>query len=323
MGLKNSIKKRGVSGTIKFIFNNSIMLGKKVKKQQEEIDTLYYFLNSYVDISDLPPTNDEDLRIMQLGLLEFLKIFDKVCQEHNLRYFLSCGTLLGAYRHKGFIPWDDDLDVSMPREDYDKVIPLLQKEMAQYGIIVRHGGDYDDMGPMQRLAFSYKTKETGMWLDIFPIDTFNAKGTVDEVRNSLSKARKEYLSYYNKFEHSISQEKMLEKKNEIFGKYENLTNGNNKVMIDALEFTEAERFIDEEVVFPLKKIQFEDAEFYVPNNCEEYLNVVFGKNYMLFPKSDVEHHCDPDGFPAKTRAKRHNIDMNDVISYLKSVYDKI
>ena len=57
---------------------------------------------------------ENELRSCQLKQLEILKIFDRICRKHNLRYWIDGGTLLGAVRHKGFIPWDDDLDVAMP-----------------------------------------------------------------------------------------------------------------------------------------------------------------------------------------------------------------
>ena len=60
-----------------------------------------------------------DIRPLQLRILRILLAVQKVCEEHNLRYFIIAGTLLGAVRHKGFIPWDDDLDIAMPRRDYD------------------------------------------------------------------------------------------------------------------------------------------------------------------------------------------------------------
>ncbi len=55
---------------------------------------------------------------------EILDVIDKICQSNDLRYSLFAGTLLGAVRHRGFIPWDDDVDIVMPREDYEKLIEI-------------------------------------------------------------------------------------------------------------------------------------------------------------------------------------------------------
>ena len=65
------------------------------------------------------------LRQMQEGALNILKKLDGICREQGLRYFLFYGTLIGAIRHKGFIPWDDDLDVAMPRPDFDRLVEYL------------------------------------------------------------------------------------------------------------------------------------------------------------------------------------------------------
>ncbi len=78
-----------------------------------------------ISVADFSP---EELRKWQLKLLEILVYFRDFCQENNLRFFLAAGTSLGAVRHKGFIPWDDDVDVTMPREDYDKLIKIWNKK---------------------------------------------------------------------------------------------------------------------------------------------------------------------------------------------------
>lgn len=66
-----------------------------------------------------------NLRKAQLRMFDMLVAFDKICKEHNLRYWLAAGTLIGAARHGGFIPWDDDLDVNMPREDANKLKDMM------------------------------------------------------------------------------------------------------------------------------------------------------------------------------------------------------
>lgn len=78
-----------------------------------------------ISVKDLSP---EELRRWQLKLLEILVYFRDFCESHQLRFYLSAGTCLGAVRHHGFIPWDDDLDVVMPRPDYDKLLKLWDKE---------------------------------------------------------------------------------------------------------------------------------------------------------------------------------------------------
>ncbi len=112
-------------------------------------------------------------REVQLTELEILLFFDKLCKQHNLKYYLTGGTLLGAIRHKGFIPWDDDIDVCMPREEYEK---LLNIDLNSTRYVLQNYR----LGNLKRAIskiVDVKTHTTGfleedvhLWIDIFPID---------------------------------------------------------------------------------------------------------------------------------------------------------
>ena len=77
----------------------------------------------------LSPEEKRDLQLAELTVLAELK---RLCEKHGLRYFLVAGTLLGAVRHRGFIPWDDDIDVAMPRKDFNKLARIAKKELSDY-----------------------------------------------------------------------------------------------------------------------------------------------------------------------------------------------
>src|SRR5690554_1155344 len=77
------------------------------------------------------------LREVQLVQLEILKSIKDICEKEGISYFLDSGTLLGAVRHKGFIPWDDDLDIGMLRYDYNKFISAAPKYIDEFGLIIQ------------------------------------------------------------------------------------------------------------------------------------------------------------------------------------------
>ncbi len=183
-----------------------------VNKQQEEIDTLYYFLNTIYEPSQLEPTKDEDLRIMQLCDADLLAVLDKVFEKHGLDYWLDWGTLLGSVRHKGFIPWDDDTDIAMPRKDYEKALEILPQELGKYGITAKE----DDGYPMHRMGVGYMHLKTGVWVDIFPVDEYVTNEPMEQCAEGLKARIIKFRNYYQK-NHTKSVDVLHEMKKNVMG----------------------------------------------------------------------------------------------------------
>lgn len=125
--------------------------------------------------------NDETLKKLHKVLLELLCEFDRICRRHGIEYTLSGGTLLGAVRHDGFIPWDDDVDVSMRREDYERFREACRSELDTerffwqdnltdkeypwgYGRLRRKDTEF------VRIGQEHMKMRTGIFLDVFPND---------------------------------------------------------------------------------------------------------------------------------------------------------
>ena len=117
---------------------------------------------------------------MQLVGLEILTEVDRVCRKHNVNYVIFCGTLLGAVRHKGYIPWDDDADVAMLREDYEKFKSVLYDINPKICFVQDHETDHEYRWGYTkvrrtgttyiRLGQEHLKNKTGIFIDIFPLD---------------------------------------------------------------------------------------------------------------------------------------------------------
>ncbi len=114
-----------------------------------------------------------DHRNVQLAEVGILDYFHNFCQKNNLKYSLVAGTLLGAVRHKGFIPWDDDIDVGMPRPDYERFKRLRdQFETERYKLLSDEEGQYP-FSKIYDLQISINAKASSdkyLWIDVFPFD---------------------------------------------------------------------------------------------------------------------------------------------------------
>lgn len=131
---------------------------------------------------------------LKYSLLETMNYFHELCERHELNYFLVGGTLLGAVRHKGFIPWDDDLDVVMPRADYKRLLKL-HKEINSPFQLQDYSTDRCYHLPFAKLANTklvvqkntYIPIKSGVWLDIFPLDYTFANTRAQRAHYSLTK----------------------------------------------------------------------------------------------------------------------------------------
>src|SRR5699024_5455265 len=124
--------------------------------------------------------NKNILRKLQLTQLEILIEFDRICRENDLKYQIHYGTLLGAVRHKGFIPWDDDIDVGMLREDYNIFLKLANEKINNKYFIQNHKTDPEYIHSFTRITknntvsmqntYSEIDMHQGIFIDVFPLD---------------------------------------------------------------------------------------------------------------------------------------------------------
>ena len=128
--------------------------------------------------------DDEHLKKLQSEILDLLVEFDRVCRKNHIRYFLSCGTLLGAVRHNGFIPWDNDADVELFREDYEKFRSVCAKDLGAEFFFLDHGTDENYFWPFgklikvntryQRPSQGGLKQKNGICIDVFVLDEMPA-----------------------------------------------------------------------------------------------------------------------------------------------------
>lgn len=124
------------------------------------------------------------LRPLWDALLEIYDEFSRICEKHGLMYYVFAGTALGAVRHKGFIPWDDDLDVIMPRPDYEKFMTIAAEELPEYLKFVNWrntpeldllAGKIQDTRKAYVLSLEQKlgfVLSNGLFIDVYPIDGY-------------------------------------------------------------------------------------------------------------------------------------------------------
>ena len=255
--------------------------------------------------------NNKSLKKIQQIELEMLKEFDKICKKHNLKYILTGGTLLGAIRHNGFIPWDDDIDIAMLRKDYNKFIEIQKKELDSkkyyfqsletdeefglpFGKLRRKNSIYSE------LTSPLKKEKQGIWIDIFPIDKIEDNKISAFFTFAKVFYYKTIISFKLNFKFASKGIKKLIlniiKFNSKFYSIERAKKHYNK-LIEKSNNKNTNHYINHGGVYLLKEIcpkkvfedltshKFEDGNFYITKHYDEYLTNIYG-NYMEPPPKE-------------------------------------
>ncbi|MGN0504576.1 MAG: phosphorylcholine transferase LicD [Ruminococcus sp.] len=263
------------------------------------------------------------MRKLQLEELEILRYFDSFCRENNLRYYIVGGSLIGAVRHKGFIPWDDDIDVSMPREDFDKLLKIageklspdyfLQNQKTEKGCYfyyakLRKNGTYFGEDKFEHLPL-----HKGIFIDIFPLDFVPSSNALQKIFFKIfsclggficSKEKTTEFLYKNmslpfivsfRLLQCILPRRLLMGLRNLTGKFAKLIS-NKKYMASLSGFHGYPKEVcPSELWGDGVDIEFENTVVRAPSQYEKLLTHMFG-NYMELPPEEerVNHNVETD-----------------------------
>lgn len=247
---------------------------------------------------------------------EMLKKFSKVCEDNNLRYYLCGGTLLGAIRHKGFIPWDDDIDILMPRPDYIKFQKLANNNIlgGELKICSSYLGNLNDpfckifnTNTVMEKEYVNDEIDSHIWIDIFPMDglpdselkvkliykkisiaramirTIKVK---DEVKSRVSTSKIKYVLkvIFKPILSIIGIKPILKYIDRLCQRYQ--FDESTYVGGIAFGYGPQEKMIRKHYIIP-ERVEFEGELFNAPGCWNEYLTNLYG-DYMKLPPKEKQ-----------------------------------
>lgn len=278
----------------RLVFKNKL----EIDRLNKEIETLKYkleYFKHHFDISQIKPATGY-LREFQLKELDFTQKVLRILEPYGIKPFLDGGALLGACRHKGFIPWDDDIDLGVTRQDFNKIIEIAKKDYVWidstkkdcfsakfYDLSIRAnpGKFVFILTPFCLHLFQGTNLKDSANLEFFPND-YVKDGVTEE----------QYIAYREKICNFVHGDHTWKEKFEF---YESELKSNNVYSqeptsritpgIGSWDLTEFKfrGFRDTSTLFPLKPIVFEDTVLQGPNNPQVILENMYGKNWMQFP----------------------------------------
>lgn len=247
--------------------------------------------------------NKETLDNLHGVELEILKEVDRVCKKHGITYFLDSGTALGAIRHKGFIPWDDDIDIAMLRDDYDHFCSIARDELNSQFFFqsIETDNNYNKFhAKIRKNNTKYvesrivgREMHQGVFIDVVPFDKVPIK--FHKIICKFVYFIRRLVSYYHEKE-QLPQNRLKELiirivlgKNPLLRYYKICTMFNNygkKYMYTAFEYPVYQHFVFPSRVFEgIKEVEFEGYLFPIVSGYDEYLKIMYG-DYMQLPPED-------------------------------------
>lgn len=269
--------------------------------------------------SNLREMTSEEVKKCSLGVLDYI---DKVCNENGLKYFLAGGTLLGAVRHQGFIPWDDDIDIYMPRADYERLFDVWPKD-SQYKALNHNNtmhypysfGKVIDTRTLKIEPVRKSYQVIGVDVDVFPYDNLpNDDAEAEAFYEQIAKYQKRLNRHIEPFHggknwmtsiyHFIrifinrfielisfnSVEKIVSHYCEYAQRYHN--NETDYYGMTGISHYGIKEKILKENYETLIKLPFEGKEYPAPIGYKTYLSNLYGKDYMQLPPPEMRktHH---------------------------------
>lgn len=255
-----------------------------------------------------------ELSALQIIELDILREIDRICRKYDLTYFLVGGSMLGAVRHNGFIPWDDDIDIGMCREDYDRFLWIAEKELpSPYKVHTYKNCDkhhyyfahvVDGRYQVRRLGSNDKRVED-VWVDIFPIDGFPSKPLTgiphyiglnfdrfmyhlayfDQVnigRSDRPKWQKAVLRVLNSIHGVVKPDKQYWR-NRMDRGLRKYKPDESKLSFNFIGIRLLKELFPSEVFLQTADYKFEDLTVKGPKDYDTYLSGLFGSDYMTPP----------------------------------------